>query len=117
MVPGSNRLRRRADFTNVVRRGRRSAASLVVLHLLDDSSATSPLVGFVVSRSVGQATVRNRVRRRLRAMLCARINRLPAGTRLVVRATPGAATARFDELAAALDVALDRLVPDPVGSR
>lgn len=68
------------------------------------------LVGFIVARTVGNAVVRNQVRRRLRHLVRARLERLPEGSLLVVRANPAAGTACGDELAADLDSALDRVL-------
>lgn len=65
-------------------------------------------VGFVVSKGVGGAVVRNRVKRRLRAHMAARVGGIPAGTDLVIRANPAAAAADFAELGAALDLGLAR---------
>jgi ribonuclease P protein component len=65
-----------------------------------------PRAGFVVSRAVGGAVVRNRVRRQLRHLVAARLGGFPAGTRLVVRALPAAATATWADLETALDSAL-----------
>ena len=64
--------------------------------------------GLVVSRAVGPAVVRNRVKRRLRHLLAPRLAALPPGARLVVRALPAAASARSTELGRALDDALAR---------
>ena len=68
--------------------------------------ASSPLVGFAVSRAVGNAVVRNGVRRRLRALVRERLESLPAGSLVVVRALPAAAAVRFSVLADELDRAL-----------
>jgi ribonuclease P protein component len=65
----------------------------------------------VVGKSVGPAVVRNQVKRRLRAVLRTRLDRLPAGSVLVVRALPPAGTARSGALAADIDVGLARLLP------
>ena len=56
-------------------------------------------VGLVVSKAVGNAVTRNRVKRRLRA--CARVllDQLAPADVLVIRATPAAATASSAELA------------------
>ena len=56
------------------------------------------MAGFAVSKAVGGAVVRNRVKRRLRAIMAAILSTLPEGARVVVRALPGSATATFGEL-------------------
>jgi len=63
-------------------------------------------VGFVVSRSVGGAVVRNQVKRRLRHLVRDRLAGLPAGTRLVVRALPSAADRSYEDLGRDLEAAL-----------
>lgn len=68
-----------------------------------------PRVGLVVSRAVGNAPTRNRVRRRLRHLAADRLHQLPTDARLVVRANPKAARASFAELATDLDTVLYRL--------
>ncbi|TDC46928.1 ribonuclease P protein component [Actinomadura sp. KC345] len=114
MLPSGNRMRRRDDFTLAVRRGRRAGRPTVVVHLLQPDEthdpAGPPLVGFIVARTVGNAVVRNSVRRRLRHLMRPHLDRLAAGSLLVVRANPRAGTARPDDLAADLESALDRLL-------
>ncbi len=61
----------------------------------------------MVSKSVGGAVVRNRVKRRLRAQMSARLTQLPLGSDIVIRANSSAAQANSLTLA----VDLDRLVP------
>jgi len=111
VLPASNRLRRSDDFRRAVRSGRRAARRAVVLHLLaEDGYAEPPLVGFVVNKAVGNAVLRNRVHRRLRAVLATRLPDLPAGSLTVVRALPSSAAASYDELAKDVDGALTRLL-------
>jgi len=62
----------------------------------DARAGQPPRVGFVVSKAVGNAVVRNRTKRVLRPLMNARIERLPDGLDVVVRANPdlaGTATA------------------------
>jgi ribonuclease P protein component len=76
------------------------------------SKLTGVRVGFVVSRSVGNAVTRNRVKRRLRHLVADRLAATPAGVDLVVRALPGAATAPAgvrSDLPSAWTAVLDRL--------
>ncbi|MBH5335963.1 ribonuclease P protein component [Streptomyces pactum] len=121
MLPTEHRLRRREDFATAVRRGRRAGRPLLVVHLR--SGATDPhapgesalpvRAGFVVSKAVGGAVVRNLVKRRLRHLIRDRLDRLPAGSLVVVRALPGAGTADHEQLARDLDAALRRLLGAP----
>lgn len=67
--------------------------------------------GFVVSKAVGNAVVRNRVKRRLRHLVRARLASLPESADLVVRALPAAAAASGPELASDLDRCLRRVQP------
>ena len=62
----------------------------------DARAGQPPRVGIVVSKGVGNAVVRNRTKRVLRPLMNARIERLPDGLDVVVRANPdlaGTATA------------------------
>ncbi|WP_322748695.1 MULTISPECIES: ribonuclease P protein component [unclassified Frankia] len=122
MLPVRNRVRTRAEHAQVGRGGGRIRSGPLVVHsltvdnkpegsdLVDDADAATalppPRVGFVVSRKVGNAVVRNRVRRRLREQVRARLDHVPAGTLMIVRALPDSATASSDELGRALDRAL-----------
>lgn len=114
MLSHDNRLRSRADFSNVVRRGRRASRSLLTVHALLATTAGStaadptapPRVGLVVSKAVGNSVVRHRTSRRLRHLLRDRLTTLPAGAQLVVRAAPAAGAAPSAALAAELDAAL-----------
>jgi ribonuclease P protein component len=64
----------------------------------------------VVSKAVGGSVLRHRTSRRLRALLLPRLGGLPAGTRLVVRAAPGAGSVPSRALAEDLDDALSTAV-------
>ncbi len=88
-----------------MRSGVRSARPRLVVHLAlgQDGPASA---GFVVSRQVGNAVVRNRVTRRLRHLMAARITACPEGSRVVVRALPASADATSVDLGADLDQAL-----------
>lgn len=120
MLPAPHRLRRSADFSAVVRRGRRAGRRHLVLHLLEPAGpeeAAAPVrVGFVVSKAVGGSVVRNRVERRLRHLVRDHLQALPPGARAVVRANPAAAGAGSDVLARDLASAVHRL-STPTGAQ
>ena len=71
---------------------------------------TPPRVGFSVGRAVGPAVVRNRLRRRLRALStsAARDGRLPPGSYLL-GANTTAAELTFDRLHSEFDLLLERV--------
>lgn len=71
------------------------------------------VAGFAVSKAVGGAVVRNRVKRRLRAIVAADLSSLPAGAHVVVRALPAAATASFLELSSDARSALASVASKP----
>ena len=109
MLAAVHRLRASAEFSQTVRRGKRAGRPLLSVHLLVMTDGAPPRVGLVVSKGVGGSVVRHRVARQLRHLLRDRLDRLPDGSRLVVRAAPGAATATSAALGADLDAALARV--------
>lgn len=110
MLPAGSRLHTSEEFAAVVRLGRRSASPRMVVHLLTGRPGgepdQAPRAGFVVSGKVGNAVVRHRVTRRLRALVRPQLAGLPAGTDVVVRALPAAASATSAELGTDLRAAL-----------
>lgn len=101
MLPAQYRMTRSTDFGLTVTRGVRAAQPHLVVHALRGSAEDTrpPLVGLVVSKSVGNAVVRHRVSRRLRHVARGVLAELEPGDRLVIRALPksaGAESARLD---------------------
>ena len=66
-------------------------------------------MGLIVSKAVGNAVIRHRVSRRLRAVCAQDIATWAAGDLVVVRALPAAARATSEELATDLGQAARRL--------
>lgn len=64
--PPGQRLLRHADFERVYKQGRRHFAAHMTVFYLPRAEATSLRVGFTVSRVLGGAVDRNRMKRRLR---------------------------------------------------
>lgn len=90
----ADRLHRSAEFIRLQRAGVRFQSPHFVVYAgnLDDEPARSRL-GVTVSRRVGIAVARNRVKRRVREIFRRVIrDNLPAGTSIVVIARAGAAT-------------------------
>ena len=79
------------------------------MHLATPEGDGPALVGFVVSKAVGNSVVRNRVKRRLRHLAREHVSALPGSAVLVVRALPAAAGASYAELGADLERCLRRV--------
>jgi len=93
------RLRRRKDFDSVFRRGRSWSNDLLVLRTLPNDLPHNRY-GFVTSKKLGKAVVRNRVRRRLREAV--RVLALEPAWDVVVSTKKKAAAADFQALRASV---------------
>lgn len=82
--PGRARLSRSADFDRVIRRGRSHASRELVLYIFPREEEGDPRLGLSVSRKVGGAVQRNRVKRLLREAFALEASRLPEGMDAVV---------------------------------
>ena len=96
-------MKRSDDFRSTVRAGVRAGRRTLVVHAAAATEPAPPQVGLVVSRAVGNAVTRNRVKRILRHSARSQLPTTPKGTRVVVRALPPAADS--PDLAADLDSA------------
>ncbi|WP_392507718.1 ribonuclease P protein component [Naumannella halotolerans] len=91
MLPAATRMRSSEEFRATVRQGVRAGRPTLVVHGRCGTGSTR--VGFIVSKAVGNAVVRNRVKRRLRHLAAEELPTLPgAGCQFVIRALPPAAT-------------------------
>lgn len=99
------RLRGRKRFDAVFRQGRLWADHLLVLRALPNGLSHNRY-GFITSKRLGKAVVRNRVRRRLREAV--RTLALKPGWDIVISARAPAAQANFHELKRAVASLLNR---------
>jgi ribonuclease P protein component len=77
------------------------------------SPGDPPRVAFAIGRSVGNAVVRNRLRRRLRAVARAHANEFSAGHTYLIGASPVATGATYQELDAAFGALLVQTASSP----
>src|SRR5579863_2190236 len=108
--PRRGRLSRSADFDRVMRNGRSHAGRDLVLYVFPRGSDEPPRLGLSVSRKVGGAVERNRVKRLLREAFAREADRLPVGADAVVIARPGARQLAEKDGLHGLHVALRALI-------
>lgn len=111
MLSREERLTRRRDFAAVYGRKKSWAGPLLVLYVRRHSPADpaeTRCFGFSVSKKVGKAVVRNRVKRRLRAICAVRGREWRRGFDAIFVARSAAAEATFADLDAALCALMGR---------
>lgn len=97
--PRSRRITRRADFERVRSKGKSVAGRFLVLGYLHDETMIEPLrLGLITTRRMGNAVVRNRVRRRLRGIVQRTGELVIRGHWIVVIARNAAAKASSEQL-------------------
>ncbi len=89
MLPAQYRMTRSAEFGTTVKHGVRAVQPDIVVHARRDCAGGGPRIGFVVSKSVGNAVERHRVTRRLRHVTRAVLTDLQPTDVIVIRALPG----------------------------
>jgi len=97
MLAKENRLRHTADFQAVRRRGNRWRRGPLTLNASRNGLETSRF-GFVVTKKVGKAVARNKVKRRLRAVIRSHLPHIAPGFDVVIIVYPLAADMSFADL-------------------
>jgi len=109
----ANRITTADDYKGVVRKGRRFVTPHLVTYVRSDPEASASgnqgaRFGFIVAKTVGGATQRNRVRRRLKAASYLMLDRVQPGVDVVIRALPDCSTASWETLRSELAESLAR---------
>lgn len=100
-------IRSRRIFDQLGRSRRRGRSGPITVSFQPEPAWERPQVGYAIARRLGNAVVRNRLRRRLRAIVNELAPTLPVGAYMVVSG-PGGPGLRYDELKVAMSQALER---------
>ena len=102
------RLRRGTDFERVRANHRSWAHPLLIFSTVSRGDAAPTRIGIIVGKRVGNAVVRNRVKRRIREAGRAMYSKILSGADIVLIARPAAAGASANDLQEAVQSLLGR---------
>lgn len=97
MLKRINRLKKRYQFNYVYKSGEHFSGEHMVLYLVS-SKTKSIKVGLAVTKKVGKAVVRNRIRRQLREIIKKQVPSLKQNYNIIVVARDNITSASFETL-------------------
>ena len=98
MLPKINRLKRKKDFEKVFKKGKRFKEDLLLLKIVKNNLGLIRF-GFIVSQKVSKkAAVRNKIKRRLRAIVGKKTKKNKTGLDILLTVLPGLEKKRFQDV-------------------
>jgi ribonuclease P protein component len=93
-----NRLKKRSDFDWVFKRGLKFKEDFLSLRVVNNNLKNSRF-GFIVSQKISKkATLRNKIKRRLRTIIRVKLQKIKKGLDIILVANPGLEKKDFWEL-------------------
>jgi len=108
MLAKFNRLRKKKEFETVLRKGKGFKEDFLVLKAMKNNLSQTR-VGLIVGVKVSKkATLRNKIKRRLKALIVTKISEIEKGVDIILIAKPGLEHKDFWEIAEILNTLLKR---------
>ena len=103
MLPKVNRLKKNKEFERVFKKGQSFREAFLILKVVVSSFKNSRF-GFIVSKKVSKkSSLRNKIKRRLRGLVRARLKKITRNTDNLLIAAPGLETKDFQEMEKTVD--------------
>ena len=98
MLSKAHRITKQKDFEQIFKKGKKLKEDFLILAVLNNSLDETRF-GFIVSRKVSKkATLRNKIKRRLRALIKPQISQIKKGLDIAIMACPGLEVKDFWEM-------------------
>jgi len=93
MLKQAQRIRLESDYKSILRKGRRFYSSYFTMFVKtqNDLGFSTSRFGFIASKKVGKAVVRNRAKRQIREIIRLNMDKIKAGYDIVIIISPKAA--------------------------
>ncbi|WP_185714982.1 ribonuclease P protein component [Gulosibacter macacae] len=98
MLARANRITQGSDYRRLTRAPRVGGRGLIVHGAIRDDALAPTRFGFIITKRVGVAVVRNTLRRRLKAITRELLTLVPSGLDFVIRVHPEAVALSYEEL-------------------
>jgi len=108
MFSKQNRLREKKDFERVFNKGRSFKEDFLILKFIENNLENSR-IGIIVSQKVSKkAVIRNKIKRRIRAIIRENLSRMKRGIDIVLLILPGLEKRNFWELKEIINKVLNK---------
>lgn len=98
MLPSTNRLKKKNDFDRIFKQGRGLREDFMLLRFIKNDLKLSRF-GFMVGQKVSKkATARNKIKRRLKALVKSNLLKIKNGVDVVFMVSPSAKSQDFKEI-------------------
>lgn len=98
MLQKSQRIRLESDYKRILRKGRRTYSQFFTIFAVPSTPSLPTRFGFIASKKVGKAVVRNRAKRIVREVIRLNLDKIKDGFDVVVILSPNAADQNFEVL-------------------
>lgn len=110
MLPKINRINKKKDFDEIFKKGKSIKDGFLIFKILENNSGKNRF-GFIVSQKVAKkAVLRNKIKRRLRAVVGANMKNIKNGADIVLIALPGIEKKEFSEIQSSISKILSKNV-------
>lgn len=109
MLPRENRIKKEKEIERVLKQGKKFFQGFLVLKTAENTLGI-PRFGFIVSKKVSKkSSVRNKIKRRLRELVRARLKKIDGNTDNLLIAAPGLEAKDFQEMEKIIDKLFEKI--------